>query len=303
MCQENRDIDNPSNFHIYTFFWNAFNVRTYLDDKKQAVYSRHQFSRDNRIGAWPQELENNKVYNIRKKYSRYPMRINFSNNVYCSLDNKHLDAKYEVDYIAIYKKYPCAKDELFDQDSDLKIKDGVYNVAIAKKAIFNFPIGASNPIPPNQMFKLIANDVVDITNMSVGVWSNLIIEPTNEDLCANQLPEIGDGPEPPPNVNMNNNSLNLKTLDLSRLETIVNKKVPYHRQVGKKLEIINLDVYDQFFIFDAQGRLVYSINRNDNVNKVILDLSNYTNGVYYVQGIDSTRRKDKISFPIYLNND
>ncbi len=190
-CEERtRNIPNPSGFHIYTHFWNAFNITTYCENK--LIYCLHQFSKEKRRFKFPEILEKNKAYTIRKKYNRYPMRINFNTGIYPQMDNKNLNAWLDIDYIAVYKKFDCAGPKTYNQNNNPLIKNGVFNCEIATTATFDYPLSATNPVPDNQFFKLIANNTVNINALDVSQWATFQIEHTAEDLCTDQLPKIGD---------------------------------------------------------------------------------------------------------------
>ncbi len=303
-CGDDHTIDNSSDYHIYTHFWNAFNVATYIDDRDVAIYRRHQFSRANRIGKFPEILEEDEVYNMRKKYNRGPMRINFSSNVYCTMNNTNLNAKYEIDYIAVYKKFPCPDDREYSSMGDLKIQLGVFNVELAKKATFNFPIGSDNPIPDNEMYKLITNDAVDITNMTIGKWSNFIIEHTNDDLCVDQLPAIGELTSP-----KKINEAKSEILDLMDYVVPINPEVSKnadnieYKICDNKLLFNNIYGYDLINVYDISGRLICIIEKDLETNIFGFEYRKYSSSYYYFSIIDSKRIHEPISLNIYVSHE
>lgn len=101
---------------------------------------RHQFARNNRVGSFrcQKEIDENEWYRRRKQYCTNPMRINFNTAVHPpnkSTISENLSAKYEVEYVKVYKQIKCPVESVttYNEISDFMLRDGVYNVVTAKK--------------------------------------------------------------------------------------------------------------------------------------------------------------------------
>lgn len=73
------------------------------------------------------------------------MRINFNTAVHPPKSklgiSNNLSAKFEVEYVKVYKEMKCPAEGIttYNEKSDFKLRDGVYNVVTAKKAVIDFP--------------------------------------------------------------------------------------------------------------------------------------------------------------------
>lgn len=100
---------------------------------------RHQFARDIRVGRFQSEIDENEWYRQRKQYCTNPMRINFNTAVHPPKSklgiSNNLSAKFEVEYVKVYKEMKCPAEGIttYNEKSDFKLRDGVYNVVTAKK--------------------------------------------------------------------------------------------------------------------------------------------------------------------------
>ena len=280
-CSEKtRNIANPGGFHIYSHFWNAFNLTTFCEDKR--IFCRHQFSKKNRRYKFPNKLDNNKTYKIRQKYNRYPMHINFNTGVYPEMNNSSLNTWLAIDYIAVYKKFDCAVPRTYDATSSPKIKDGVFNVEIATTATFNYPVNAPSPIPDDQFFKLITNNTANVDIMTVSKWSTFHIEHTSADLCTDQLPargEIAGIPENDGNsaehdpINIQPTQSNFKTANTKNAFTIVSKESDF-----------------TICIYEINGKLV---KKRDALGYGVVNIiksEKLRNGLYIIQAYNQEKR-------------
>lgn len=284
--------DNLSPWGYWIQQWNPYTTATAVRFEDPNVNSmlvlanRHQFSRKNRIGKFPESLESNKEYNVRSLYNRQPMRINYNTGVYCGFFGD-VNTKMIVDFVTVYKKFPCATDRYFNNANDFKIQPGVYNVEIAKKAYINLPINSSNPIPDDEIFKIISNDVVNITNIDISKFSNLIIEHTSHDLCSNMIPSSENIELGAPINNTNKNENNSTEFNGTKQQVKTASKVDY--TLNNEKSTIECNQYvKQFAIFDIAGKLMVS---KVNIPNTQTELNKLPNGIYIIVLIDNDNKR------------
>ncbi len=268
LCREveNLDDESPNKFLYYYFVWNRHHTAVYystnnFDFKK--VYMRHQFARDIRVGRFQSEIDENEWYRQRKQYCTNPMRINFNTAVHPPNSelpiSDNLSAKFEVEYIKVYKEMKCPAEDIstYNEKSDFKLRDGVYNVVTAKKAVIDFPENWMSDIGNGEFIKIICVNHATINRLNVDRNGEFRIEHI-DDVCP-PLPAV------------------------SPVETIatVKNSIDYKPwQITNESEYITLNKEQiQVVLYDIGGRKIQSFNQNEWEN--IGELSDrYKSGTY-----------------------
>ena len=97
-----------------------------------------------------------------------------------------------IDYIKVYKQLECPYigTTILDGRSDLKIRDGVFNVQLARDVLIDFSAKPSEGIYDNEFLKLICVDDAIIQQMSISPTARFVIEHKDEDaLCLSAQPD------------------------------------------------------------------------------------------------------------------
>lgn len=186
-CLEDFKVEKlQDKFCFYYFIWNRHHIAVYvsLDNKKfDKLYMRHQFARNNRVGSFrcQKEIDENEWYRRRKQYCTNPMRINFNTAVHPpnkSTISENLSAKYEVEYVKVYKQIKCPVESVttYNEISDFMLRDGVYNVVTAKKAIIDFPVQNMPHLGSGECVKIICEEHVEVNQLRVDPMGEFRIE-------------------------------------------------------------------------------------------------------------------------------
>ena len=205
-CSEDTRVDdyNNNDYLYYMLIWNTHFIAAYISDHEnfsssmtKCLYMRHQIARDNRIGQFPVLLKKDERYRRRKMFITEPMRINFNTAVYLPIKNElevseTINNSMLIDYIKVYKQLECpyTGTTILDERSDLKIRDGVFNVQLARDVLIDFSAKPSEGIYDNEFLKLICVDDAIIQQMSISPTARFVIEHKDDyALCLNAQPD------------------------------------------------------------------------------------------------------------------
>lgn len=197
----------PNHFRRYCYFWNRFYAGLYFQKndagEMKKHFMRHQVARNNRVGCFQENLSKGEKIRRRKMFNKNPMKVNFSMTVNPDGDhgpdpNTYGHAGLEVDYIRIYKQLPCPPEsKTFSSKDDMHIRHQVYNVETVKEAIIDFPSSTDASFLDGQIYKIIANNKVEVKKLKVSPQGTFIIEETSKDLCKSEFEIVNPGPIKP----------------------------------------------------------------------------------------------------------
>jgi hypothetical protein len=281
-CSEDFNVqDLQDKFCFYYFIWNRHHIAVYvsLDNKKfDKLYMRHQFARNHRVGSFrcQKEIDENEWYRRRRQFCENPMRINFNTAVHpppesgkeTTKENRiatNLSAKYEVEYVKVYKQMKCPVESVttYNEKSDFMLREGVYNVVTAKKAIIDFPVQNMPHLGSGECVKIICEEHVEVNQLKVDPMGEFRIEHV-DNVCESDFTPPSETSVPP-------------------IETEVD--VPYYVynkqwQITNKSEFSTLNKEQiQVVLYDIGGRKIQSFNLYEWEN--IGELSDrYKSGTY-----------------------
>jgi len=152
--------DYSEDFHIFTFEWDPFKARWYIDG--ELVREKYLYSTT--IG---QEIDCNTLqpFQLYSKITSFPMVENFnvlfntavqkgSNNE--PDDNTTFPSKFEIDYFRYWKKTSCSGDLFAQVNDDLELSQECYNIIIKDNII----IGSDIILEINQQVDLKASNSI-----------------------------------------------------------------------------------------------------------------------------------------------
>lgn len=295
-CRENEKLvdEFKDKFLIYYFIWNRHHIAVFvtLDNKVfEKVYMRHQFARNNRVGSpfqsFQKEIDENEWYRRRKQFCENPMRINFNTAVHPpnseNIISTNLSAKYEVEYVKVYKQMKCPVESVttYNEISDFMLREGVYNVVSAKKAVIDFPVQNMPHLGSGECIKIICEEHVEVNQLRVDPMGEFRIEHVDNVCETDFTPETETSVPPIERV-------------VDSPDYVYNKQW----QITNESESITLNKEQiQVVLYDIGGRKIQSFNLNEWENFGELN-ERYKSGTYILvmSNLDFSWKKSQLIY-------
>lgn len=280
--------------HIFGVLWDKQKIIWYIDNQPIRIQTLFSTILGQKIDC--NSLTVGQEYLMNYAFPRSPMHIIFnlaiqSNgdapNDYDILDN----ISFDIDYIKYYQRMDCGGNIFLSNNStEIDLDSDVYNVVMGE----NIFVDDDFTITENQQLELIANNEISISPNFFPDFGSDFSAYINPEICVNSNLSTGN------NVliekhedfleivtdNTLQDSVSEENLELTKFEII---NYPNPTSSIFTIETPNFISNCSIYISDFKGNILFF--KNDNSRSYKFDLSQYSQGLYYVNIVDENTQK------------